>query len=72
MRQVKQDILVKNASREEKRKRFSDIKAYLKTSHSEIEDYTDDLVIRLVNTVIVHDEKVEVELKTGDIIEVNQ
>ena len=72
MRKVKQDILVKNASREEKRKRLADIKAFLKSAHTDIEEYEESLVTRLVKNVVIHDEKVEVELKTGDTIEVMQ
>ena len=44
MRKVKQDILVKNASREEKRKRLADIKAFLKSAHTDIEKYEESLV----------------------------
>lgn len=72
LRKVKQDILVKNASREEKRKRLSDIKAFLKSAHTNIEEYDERLVTRLINSVVIHDKKVEVELKTGDTIEVMQ
>ncbi|MRI86325.1 recombinase family protein [Aerococcaceae bacterium WS4759] len=72
MRKVKQDILVKNASREEKRKRLADIKAFLKSAHTDIEEYEESLVTRLVKNIVIHDEKVEVELKTGDTIEVMQ
>lgn len=70
MRKVKQDILVKNASREEKRKRLADIKAFLKSEHADIEEYEERLVTRLVKNVVIHDERVEVELKTGDTIEI--
>lgn len=72
LRKLKQDILIENASREEKRERISDIKAFLKTSHVEIEEYEEALVHRLVSKVIIHDEKVEVSLKTGEVITVNQ
>ena len=72
LRKLKQDILIENASREEKRERISDIKAFLKTSHVEIEEYEEALVYRLVSKVIIHDEKVEVSLKTGEVITVNQ
>ena len=72
MRKVKQDILVKNASREEKRKRLADIKAFLKSEHADIEEYEERLVTRLVKNVVIHDERVEVELKTGDTIEIMQ
>lgn len=72
LRKLKQDILIENASREEKRERISDIKAFLKTSHVEIEGYEEALVHRLVSQVIIHDGKVEVRLKTGEVITVNQ
>ena len=69
---MKQEILVKIASREEKRKRLSDIKAFLKSAHTDIEEYEERLVTRLINSVVIHDDKVEVELKTGDTIEIKQ
>lgn len=72
LRKLKQDILIENASREEKRERISDIKAFLKTSHIEIEGYEEALVHRLVSQVIIHDGKVEVRLKKGEVIIVNQ
>ena len=72
MRKVKQDILVKNASREEKRKRLADIKAFFKSANADIEEYEESLVTRLVKNVVIHDERVEVELKTGDTIEIMQ
>ena len=72
LRKLKQDILIENASREEKREQISDIKAFLKISHIEIEEYEEALVHRLVSKVIIHDEKVEVSLRTGEVITVNQ
>ncbi|MGY3815863.1 hypothetical protein ACWOA6_10060 [Globicatella sulfidifaciens] len=72
LRKLKQDILIENAIREEKRERISDIKVFLKTSQVEIEEYEEALVHRLVSKVIIHDEKVEVSLKTGEVITVNQ
>lgn len=61
---------MKNASREEKRKRLADIKAFLKSAHTDIEEYEERLVKQLVKNVVIHDGKVEVELKTGDTIEI--
>ncbi|MGH2102916.1 MULTISPECIES: DNA recombinase [Aerococcus] len=68
LRERKQQLLIENATNEEKRRRLSDIKALLKTQHIKLEDYDESLVNRLVTGVVIKDSVIEVELKTGDCI----
>ncbi|WP_425328857.1 recombinase family protein [Ruoffia tabacinasalis] len=72
LREKKQELLIANATNEEKRKRLSDIKAFLKAQHIELKKYDESLVNRLVEEVRVKDESVEVKLKTGQVIAVDK
>lgn len=72
MREKKQELLIANATNEEKRRRLSDIKAFLKAQHIELKEYDETLVIRLIDEVLVNEESLEVKLKTGQIIVVEK
>lgn len=67
LREKKQELLIANATNEEKRRRLSDIKAFLKAQHIELEEYDDSLVNRLIEEVRVKEESLEVKLRTGQI-----
>ena len=72
LRERKQQLLIENATNEEKRRRLSDIKALLKTQHIKLEDYDESLVNRLVAGVIIKEEVINVELKTDDIFTIEK
>ena len=72
LRERKQQLLIENATNEEKRRRWSDIKAFLKTQHTRLEEYGEGLTNRLVEGVVIKDECIEVELKTRDIINIDK
>ena len=72
LREKKQELLIENATNEEKRRRWSDIKAFLKTQHTRLEEYGEGLTNRLVEGVVIKDECIEVELKTRDIINIDK
>lgn len=67
LRERKQQLLIENATNEEKRRRLSDIKTLLKIQHIKLEDYDECLVNRIVAGVVIKDEAIDVELKTDDI-----
>ena len=71
-RERKQQLLIENATNEEKRRRWSDIKAFLKTQHTRLEEYGEGLTNRLVEGVVIKDECIEVKLKTRDIINIDK
>lgn len=72
LRERKQQLLIDNATNEEKRRRLSDIQAFLKTQHMELEKYDESLINRLVARVIIRDKLIKVELRTGEIITINK
>ncbi len=72
LRDKKQEVMIANATRSEKRRRVQDIKAYLKTSYAKIENYDEILVRRIIDKIIVHDDYMEIEFKTGNKIEVKK
>ncbi|RVU55851.1 hypothetical protein [Anaerosphaera multitolerans] len=53
-------------------RRVQDIKAYLKTSYAKIENYDESLVRIIIDKIIVHDDYMEIEFKTGNKIEVKK
>lgn len=72
LREKKQVLLIANATNEEKRRRLSDIKAFLKAQHIELKEYDESLVIRLIDEVQVKEDSLEVKLKTGQMIDVEK
>ena len=65
LREKKQELMIENATREEKRRRWADIQSFLKSTHTAIEKYDDSLVNRLVEKVLVTDDSIEILFKTG-------
>lgn len=72
LREKKQELLIINATNEEKRRRLSDIKAFLKTQHIQLEAYDESLVNRLVAGIVIKDKVIEVELRTGNFITIEE
>lgn len=61
-------MLITNATNEDKRRRLADIKAFFKGQHIKLEEYDESLVNRLMEEVRVKEDSLEVKLKTGEII----
>ncbi len=72
LRDKKQEVMIANVTRSEKRRRVQDIKAYLKTAYAKIENYDESLVRRIIDKIIIHDGYMEVEFKTSNKIEINK
>lgn len=72
LRTEEEKVLSENIVNQEKRSRLSDIKAYLKTQHSKLEEDQDSLVTRLVEQILIKDESVEIILKSGAVITVEK
>lgn len=72
LRTKKEKLLIENVANQEKRRRLADIKAYLKTQHTKLEEYKESLVTRIVEQILIKDESVEVTLKCGKIITVEK
>lgn len=72
LREKKQDLMIQNATNEEKRRRLSDIKAFLKSQHQRITDYDESLVHRLIEKVMVEDDQLEITLKMGVVVKTDK
>lgn len=72
LREKKQALIIANATNQDKRKRLTDIKVFLKGQHIKLEEYDESLDNGLVNEVRVKEDSLEVKLKTGQIISVDK
>ena len=72
LREKKQELLIINATNEEKRRRLSDIKAFLKTQLIQLVNYDDSLVNRLLAGIVIKGKIIEGELRTGDFITIEK
>lgn len=65
MREEKQSIMVDDAEREGTRQRVQEMMAYLREQPTEVTEYDEQLVRRLIEKIMVFDEKFVVEFKAG-------
>lgn len=65
LRELKQNALVENAEREGKRQRIAEMTDFLNEQSCELEEFDEQLVRRLIEKVTIHDDRVEVEFKSG-------
>lgn len=70
LRELKQNALVENAEREGKRQRIAEMNDFLNVQSCELEEYDEQLVRRLIEKVTIHDDRVEVEFKSGISIDI--
>ena len=70
LREMKKNSLVENAEREGKRQRIAEMTDFLNEQSYELEEYDEQLVRRLIEKVTVHDDRIEVEFKSGISIDV--
>ena len=70
LRELKQNALVENAEREGKRQRITEMTDFLNEQSCQLEEYDEQLVRRLIEKVTVHDDRIEVEFKSGAEIDI--
>ena len=70
LRELKQNALVENAEREGKRQRIAEMTDFFNEQSCELEEYDEQLVRRLIEKVTIHDDRVEVEFKSGISIDI--
>lgn len=70
-REEKQQLQLEIAEQDNGRERLEQIAALLKEQTCELEIYDEQLVRRLVEKIIVHPEKLEIEFKSEMIVEIN-
>lgn len=71
LRDLRQETLSRNALRQDKRDRIAEMTDFLNTQTSDITEFDDKLVRKLVEKAIVYDDRLMVEFKLGLEIEVN-
>ncbi len=65
LRELKQNALVENVEREGKRQRIAEMTDFLNEQSAKLEEYDEQLVRRLIEKVTIHDDRIEVEFKSG-------
>src|SRR5699024_5232598 len=65
LRELKQDVLLKNAEREGMRQRIEEMTNFLKEQPQQLEAYDDLLVRRLIEKITVHGRQLKIEFKSG-------
>ena len=72
LRELKQNALVVSAEREGLKKRIAEMREFLDGQPTEVLEYDEQLVRRLVEKVTVYDERFEVEFKSGTTVDVDR
>uniref|UniRef100_UPI00406C5A36 resolvase n=1 Tax=Metasolibacillus sp. FSL H7-0170 TaxID=2921431 RepID=UPI00406C5A36 len=65
LRELKQNALVENAEREEKRQRIAEMTDFLNEQSCELEEYDEQLVRRLIEKVTIYNSDLTIEFKSG-------
>lgn len=72
LREKKQDALAESAEREGLKKRIAEMREFLNSQATEVMEYDEQLVRRLIGKVTVYEERFEVEFKSGMRVEVER
>ena len=70
LRELKQAALTENAEREGLKQRIAEMKQFLAEQTEQIEEYDESLVRRMIDKVIIYDDRLAVEFKSGTNIDV--
>ena len=72
LRDLKQNSLVESAEREGLKQRIREMQEFLEQQSTEVTEYDELLVQRLIEKVTVYDERFEVEFKSGAKVDVER
>ena len=72
LREEKQKVQLENVGRDELKKRITDMVDFLRKQPTAITEYDEPLVRRLIEKVIVYEDKFTVEFKSGVTVDVNE
>lgn len=72
LREKKQEALAESAEREGLKKRISEMREFLNSQATEVLEYDEQLVRRLIGKVTVYEERFEVEFKSGMTVDVER
>lgn len=70
LRELKRNALVESAEQEGLKQRIREMREFLEQQSTEVKEYDELLVRRLIEKVTVYDERFEVEFKSGTKVEV--
>lgn len=70
LRELKQNALVESAEREGLKQRIREMREFLEQQSTEVTEYDELLVRRLIEKVTVYDERFEVKFKSGAEVEI--
>lgn len=72
LRELKQEALTESAEREGGKKRIAEMREFLDNQTTEILEYDEQLVRRLIEKVTVYDERFEVQFRSGMTVDVER
>lgn len=72
LREKKQEALAESAEREGLKKRIAEMREFLNSQATEVSEYDEQLVWRLIDKVTVYEERFEVEFKSGTAVDVER
>ena len=72
LRKLKQNALVESAEREGLKQRIREMREFLEQQSTEVTEYDELLVRRLIEKITVYDERFEVEFKSGTKVDVER
>lgn len=72
LRELKQEALTESAEREGVKKRIAEMREFLDNQTTEILEYDEQLVRRLIEKVTVYDERFEAEFRSGMTVDVER
>lgn len=72
LRELKQNALAESAERKGLQKWIAEMRAFLDSQPTEVLEYDEQLVRRLIEKITVYDEQFEVELKSGTIVDLKR
>lgn len=72
LREKKQEALAESAEREGLKKRIEEMRDFLNSQATEVLEYDEQLVRRLIDKVTVYEERFEVEFKSGTAVDVER
>ena len=72
LREMKQNAMVENAGREGLKQRIAEMKQFLAEQTEQIEEYDESLVRRMVESIMVYEDKFTVEFKSGTSVDVDR
>lgn len=72
LRELKQNALAESAERNGLQKRIAEMREFLNSQSTEVLEYDEQLVRRLIEKATVYDERFEVEFKSGMAVDVER